>query len=211
MDSTGILQQITNFKKARSNLLLVIAFTTINSILTVFNSSFYLLFSASAPQLILQIARLFADESNSNTSLLIGLIMAFGIILIYFLCWYFTERKRAMMLAALILFSIDSLIFVIMVLIGGFDISILIDVGFHAWVLYYLVLGVIAWSKLRGIGSDYLETVLKEGAQSLNTIYPQNSGMNEQAGINTSIQGDVENAQPVIDGSTSLHTDDNNV
>ena len=56
------------------------------------------------------------------------------------------------MIAALVLFSLDSLVMLGMMALS-WDVSWLVDVAFHAWVMYYLVIGVAANSRLKGMPS----------------------------------------------------------
>lgn len=46
------------------------------------------------------------------------------------------------MITALVLFSIDCIVFAVLAF-PGFQASYLIDILFHAWVMYYLILGVL--------------------------------------------------------------------
>jgi hypothetical protein len=46
--------------------------------------------------------------------------------------------------------------------VGEFDASLLLDVAFHGWVLYYLIRGVSAWNHLRGVDIDNKNDELAE-------------------------------------------------
>ena len=164
MDKIFITQQALKFKKTRSNLLAVVAFTAINLILIAFNAGFYFPFSATAPGLIFEVGRGMAEELQRNVFLIAGLIIAFIVVALYFVCWLLTKRLRGFILAALILFSLDSLMFLAIVFAAGFEISYLLDIAFHGWVLFYLINGVVAWAKLRGVNADDFNAALEPSA-----------------------------------------------
>ena len=50
------------------------------------------------------------------------------------------------LVAALVLFAIDT---VSMFLFMGIDVSMILDIVFHAWVIYYLIAGIVAHKKLK--------------------------------------------------------------
>jgi len=162
MDTAMIKQQALKFKNARTNLLMVVVFTTVNLILAAFNAGIYMLFSATIPQLIFETGRIVAEELEINGILIIGLVIAILIISLYFICWLLTKRSRVFILVALIFFSIDSLLFLFLTLAAEFEISFLLDIAFHGWVMFYLINGTIAWAKLRGVSADEYHAVLKE-------------------------------------------------
>lgn len=55
----------------------------------------------------------------------------------YLLCWIFSKNHYGWMIAALVLFSLDTLW-----LLLNFDIGFLLDILFHGYVLFYLIMGV---------------------------------------------------------------------
>lgn len=111
-----------------------------------------------------------ADETGSNYYLYFSIILAVVLLLIFFVCWLFSAKKRFFILIALILFTLDTL-FMLISIIGQFDLSYLIDIAFHAWVLYYLILGTIAWIKMRRVTSGEIAEAMGCGvAPSQNFI-----------------------------------------
>lgn len=134
---------------ARGNLLLTVIFTVINIVLTAANAGIYLLFSASVPHIIAEMGAMavwypeeFAEmgfEVTDPKTLMI-VCVAIGLILTvpYFLCWVFSKKHYGWMIAALVMFSFDTLF-----LLFFFDKSMILDLLFHAWVLYYLIMGVV--------------------------------------------------------------------
>jgi hypothetical protein len=162
MDKIDIKQQALIFQKARNNLLSVIAFTVINLILIAFDAGINFLFSATLPQYVFQIGTTLGSEMENDTFMIVGLIIAFIIIIPYFVFWILAKRVRGSILAALIYFSIDSLALLFFIAEIEFDFSFLFEIAFHGWVLYYLINGVKAWIKMRGVNADVFNAVLRE-------------------------------------------------
>ena len=156
-------QQILIFEKSRNNLLLVIVFTVINLVLIYFEANLNFLFSATIPQFVFNIGKAMSDQTDTDIFLIIGLVIAFLAVLSYFIFWILAKRARVLILIALIFFSIDSLLLIYLVFTNDeFNFSVLIEIAFHAWILYYLFTGVKAWYKLRGVSADEYNTLLKE-------------------------------------------------
>jgi len=166
MDTVIVNQQVLKLKNARRNLLLVIAFTAINVILTAFNASVYFLFSATAPLFLFELGRELAKDLQSDAFLMGGIAVAAGIIILYSICWFFAKRLPAFILVALIIFSLDSLMLIWLVLASGFEVSYFFDIIFHGWVLFCLISGVSAWSKLHRANHGDLHAVLQEAVSS---------------------------------------------
>jgi len=162
MTDTDKKQQILIFEKSRNNLLLVVAFTVINLVLIYFEAGVNFLFSATIPQFILNVAKVVAGSTDENIFLIIGLVIAFLAVLSYFVFWLLARRARVLILVSLIFFCIDSLLLVYLVFNDDFNFSVLMEIAFHAWILYYLITGVKAWYKLRGVSTEVYNTLLQE-------------------------------------------------
>jgi hypothetical protein len=148
-----------NYAAARKNILLVLAFTTINLILLVANSNTYFLFSAYIPFAIVdwgmflsgrypaEVYSQFEDFEPLGMSLLvISLVIAVVICLLYLLCWLFSDKKRVgWLITALVLFATDT----ILMLLGGIGLESIMDVIFHGWVIISLSMGISAYFKLK--------------------------------------------------------------
>ena len=131
------------YKVARTNLLVVVLFTVLNIILILADIDRSFLFSAFIPQVMvfwgLNKVEGIPEFSSFGTGLMIS--VALLIILIYLLSYLFSKKKAGWMITALVLFSIDCIVFAVLAF-PGFQASYLIDILFHAWVMYYLILGV---------------------------------------------------------------------
>ena len=172
MDRTDIKQQVQIFEKSRNNLLLVIFFTLVNLILSYFDAGVSFLFSATLPQFVFEVGKTLDSEIGSGIFIIAGLIIASIIIITYFIFWILAKRARVLLLAALIFFSIDSLLLLYLIFNTEFSFSVLLEIAFHVWVLYCLINGVKAWNKLRGVNTDVFNTILRE--IKLNHINPIN-------------------------------------
>lgn len=155
------------YNRSRANLLLVIICTVVN-LFTVTFSNTYFLFSATIPMLFpYTMAALVEDPefmaevgitAEASTPLIItGLVIGLILVLPYLLCWIFSKKRVGWMIASLVFFSIDCLF-----LLLTFDTSIIIDLLIHAWVMFYLVTGVINGKKLKGMPEDELLPTFEE-------------------------------------------------
>lgn len=156
MDNSMIKKYAVTFGRARNNLLLVVAFTTINLILAAFESGFFFLFSATMPTIIFE----FIGAP-------VGIILAFGGVLIYLICWLLAKKYRAFILVALILFSIDTIVFFILLfgVMAAFEIGYLLEIAFHAWVMFYLITGTMAWVRLMKVTPEQIKSAQAEVAK----------------------------------------------
>ena len=149
------------YRISRMNLLLVVIFTMINLVLLITNANSYFLFSAFIPYFITGLGMLlcgrfpsdyyaggFEDVVFFNDSLFfILLIISVTLTLLYLLAWYMSNKNRVgWIIFALVFFGLDTLG---MLLINGISLESLVDILFHAWVIYYLSAGINAHYKLK--------------------------------------------------------------
>ena len=118
---------------ARVNLLLMSILTVANVILFALGSDTYLLFSASIP---MYLPILFVE--SLVTYAILGVILT----LPYLALWFFSKKSRGCMIGALVLFSLDCIVMLYFA-IGPYFADWIIDIVFHAWVMYYLIMGVV--------------------------------------------------------------------
>lgn len=135
----------TTFAAARSNLLLMLAFTAVNVILRIAQANLYFLFSASMPMAALDIGVVF-EEAGLPGAYIAGIVVAIVIVVLYLLCWLLSNKRRGWMVVALVLFALDTLL---MFLLYEITADMVLDVLFHAYVLYYLISGTVAMAKLK--------------------------------------------------------------
>ena len=147
------------YNNCRVNLLLVVLFTVVNLFTVTFGNT-YFLFSATIPMLLpLGFSGVAADPeflaelgiaAEAITPILIaGLVCGLILTVPYLLCWIFSKKRVGWMVAALVLFSLDCLFLLI-----TFDLSMIADILIHAWVMFYLITGVIHGFKLKNMPED---------------------------------------------------------
>ncbi|MCL2356259.1 MAG: hypothetical protein FWC70_03730 [Defluviitaleaceae bacterium] len=161
MSTQELTRSAVNFKVARSNLLLVVVLTVVNIFLLAFGTEFNLLFSATIPQLITAFGVGIADEIGSGAIAVIAVVIALAATSVYLICWALSKRTRIFILVALVIFSIETIVFLIVTLggliVGLFSFWTVIELAFHGWILYYLVIGTIAWSKLSKVTAEQID------------------------------------------------------
>jgi hypothetical protein len=150
------------YKKARSNLFLVVILSAVNVVLALMNADLTFLFAAIIPSLFIEMGRLFSEELGNQILFYIGVILAFMGVAIYGLCYILSKKYKALILVALILFSIDSL-FLLWMIASEFDISSIIGIIFHVWVITCLASGVKAWADLKRI--SFIELTSKNNIE----------------------------------------------
>jgi len=144
MDNNSIILQ-NKIRIGRLNLLLAIVLTSLNVILVALSILFTFYFSAIIPQLLI--------EKMPNA---IGIALAIIFIGILLGCWYYSKKSIIGMVIAAILFFVDTLILLMLLflslsILNYLDYTIVINILFHAWILYYFVGAIIANKKLKKI------------------------------------------------------------
>lgn len=168
------------YNAARANLLLVVAFTIINIILVLTGANTYFLFSASVPYYIVFIGSLLCGKLPAeyyegtglteadffpSSVLTVMVVIAAVILALYVLAWLLSRKNKVgWLIFALVLFALDS---VMMFLFSGISVDTIFDVLFHAWVIYYLVVGIRASKRLKLLP---VEAPILEDATDNNTF-----------------------------------------
>jgi len=157
MDKTMIKTQAVKFNRSRSNLIAVVVLTVVNLLALTFDYDFAFLFSAFVPQVLL----IFLEEISVAVGFIAGLLGTS----VYFICYLFSKRWRVFMLVALILFLLDALIMLGFMVLTGEYAEFFLNVLFHAWILFYLISGTVAWVKLIGVTPAALKEIQNEVAE----------------------------------------------
>ncbi len=154
------------YNSARSNLIFVIAFTLVNTILAFTASNTYFLFSLFAPYIMVYQGALYTGNmpgayTEAEMKLInflpdsvfyVMLACAGIIIALYVLCWVFSKKNKVgWLIAALVLVIIDTLIFLFYCLTYDIIGESIIDIIFHAWVIISLIGGISAYNKLKAL------------------------------------------------------------
>lgn len=137
------------YKNARFSLLLVVIFSAVNLIM-LFSDS-YILFSARIPLVIASVGIALREQALQDIYLVIALIISILCIFPYFLCWLFSKKRVGWMIAALILFSVDTIFLLIdaPTFLAFGDFSIFIDIIAHGIIIFELAVGVKAGNALK--------------------------------------------------------------
>lgn len=122
---------------SRKNLLLMIILTLVNLVLLALDSNTMMLFSATVPYYSVAIAM----ASGVQSVFMITMIFSAIIMILYFLCWKFSQKHYGWMIAALVLFTIDTLCLIALYIILG-EISGILDFIIHIEVIYYIIIGI---------------------------------------------------------------------
>ena len=147
----------SQYHGARANLLIALIFTVINCVLAVVGGSTYFLFSCSFPYAmasdgafwtgLMYSAEEYAEYGLTEADMMpiwylyIMLVPAVISVVVYLLCWIFSKKRVGWLIAATVLFVLDTLF---LILYYGVDVSFIMDYVFHAWVLFILIRGIIA-------------------------------------------------------------------
>ena len=129
-----------SYSVARGNLLLVAICTAVNLLLLILESSTQFLFSAAFPSLAYLLGDVLSAQTGLATFRIAALMLGAADILLYLLCF---------MIAALVLFALDCVVFLSEFVLLEMNASFVLDVFFHAWVLWALISGVRAAAGLR--------------------------------------------------------------
>ena len=165
MELADIRGEITKYKAGRSSLLLAIVLSTVNLILLVAQSDFFFLFSFSIPTIFALVGQEFYFETANNLFYTVGVALAAISILVFLACWILSKNHRVALLVAFILLCIDTLIFVSLFALGAatadFDIFYFIELGFRAWLFISVLVGVLAYGKLRNVSQANIDAAEK--------------------------------------------------
>ena len=199
----------TKYNNARVNLLLVVAFTAINIIILATGSYTYFLFSASIPYFIADMGMLlcgkyppeayvdgFEEMIVFEPSVFpVFAVIAFLIVSVYLVFWFFSKKKPGFLMAALILFIIDTLG---MFVLYGVSFDSIFDILFHCYVIWSLVSGIKAHIALLALPKEEAATIDGEGFVTVDPVAPAETVPTEEAVVTqasteeTSTEGVIE-------------------
>jgi hypothetical protein len=139
------------YKRSRYNLLLVAIVSIVNLFYMAFSER-YFLFSAKMPSLLVELTIVTAPEdvTVALADLLVPIIVGVILSLPYLLCFFFSKKRPGWMVAALVFFGLDCIYLLTMYYLT----DVIPDILFHAWVMFYLITGVINGFKLKKMPED---------------------------------------------------------
>ena len=140
----------------RHSLLLIVAFTVVNLLMVVLDSSTYFLFSASVPYYLTLYSKGidngFVDGPwPENGPVTIAALIVSGVILLLFLlCWLLSKKRTGWLIPALVLFVLDTLALVWCTFnLVNDPAGNIMDFVFHIWAIWELILAIRCGSKLK--------------------------------------------------------------
>jgi hypothetical protein len=137
------LQSEAKYKSARMSLLAIVIFSVVNIFSITFADS-YFLFSSYITQILSAVGAMFYFEIGNALLVVLFIILALLSVVPYFLFWLLSKNHPGCMIGALVLFSVDSVVFLVdfVVLLLEGDLSFIIDLVFRVWALGSLIMAV---------------------------------------------------------------------
>lgn len=129
------------YQIARSNLLALMALTAINVAMALLGQDTYFIFTDYLAYILAVYAAAFHALSGDSAYLAVGIVLPLLVLLPYFLCWLLSKKRRGWLIAALVLFSLDTALLLLSAL-SDFMVSSTLDIVFHGLMLFYLIRGV---------------------------------------------------------------------
>ncbi len=167
------MQEIEKLQKrvntSKHTIILVAVLTIVNTVLIAVNADMVFTFSAYVPQLVTFIFADMAADLQAESYFYIGIAIAVFMALLYLALWFGAKKKAGFLIVALVLFGIDTAI-LLFDLVSYFDSSFIIDVVFHAWVIYDLILGISSYLKLKKLPVD--ETLMQQNSEQTEYYNP---------------------------------------
>ena len=134
------LKNDAKYKQGRYALLLIAIFSIVNLFSVVLTETYYL-FSSYITQLLAILGYTFYLETGAIVWVILFGLLGLISVLPYLVCYFLSKKRAGWMIAALVLFSLDSLIFCVLEL-PYFNVSMILDIAIRIWALVSLVLGV---------------------------------------------------------------------
>lgn len=138
----------------RHSLLLIVAFTVVNLLMVVLDSSTYFLFSASVPYYLTLYSKgidnNFVDGPwpENGPVTIVALVVSGVILLLFLLCWLLSKKRTGWLIPALVLFVLDTLALAWCTFnIVNDPAGNIVDFVFHIWAIWELCLAIRCGSK----------------------------------------------------------------
>jgi hypothetical protein len=123
-------------KNGRSSFLTMIALTAVNIVLILINADVSFPFSASLPQFFVMFGQGLFTESNATMGYSISIFISLLTVGVYLLLFYLSAKHIGAMIAAIVLFLIDTFLLAVIAFYLNALSSFVIDFIFHAWVIW---------------------------------------------------------------------------
>lgn len=156
VDKNSREYQLKTIAAGRYALLMIMIFTVINLVLVLLDRRQLILFTAAIPYYLTLFAKgmdnYFAAGSWMHTGRYTAMALAVSIALLtaYLICWLQCGNRRGYLIAALVLFSIDTLALIIFeIVVVGNPLNDLFEFFLHGWAIWQMAAGVSAHTRLK--------------------------------------------------------------
>ncbi len=143
-----VSKEIKNYKIARMNIMVFIIFTIVNMFMLFADRYFLFSIYSSTSFFVAGVVR---KEVYGNSFLALGFAIGLLILAVFFVFWLLSKKHRWAIIVLLVLFFLDSVLLIVDCISamkeGAF--SLLLDILFHALMMYYLILGVKSSGELQ--------------------------------------------------------------
>ena len=144
-----------NLKSASANLLLFAVLSVVNVLLLLSNAGISFTFSAFLPEFLIGLGAEFSAASGSN-----GPLVVYSVIAVFFIVGCIVSallaKKRPLWLILGLALALVDTVCMVLIIVPIIDVYLESGVGslviyflFHAWVLYYLINGLVSYTKLK--------------------------------------------------------------
>jgi hypothetical protein len=151
---------------ARSNLIAMTILTIVNIAAYFFGGNFSFPFSAFFPYIAVVFGDIFAIDLADPMIFYWGITFAAIALILYFLGYFLSKKRHGWLTVVTVLYVLD-LIFMTYIYFPDFDFSALLDYVFHFWVLYYLIMGVMAARKIKKLPKESALDIVAPGYDPL--------------------------------------------
>ena len=135
---------VRRYRTARGSLLAMILITVLNTVMSATgNYESYYVFCDYLAYYCGVYGRVFYEQSGEMLYLILGCAAVALILLPLLLGWIFSKKRRGWMIAALVMVALDTLL-IVADAIGYQDISYLLSIAFHVWLIVEMVLAIRA-------------------------------------------------------------------
>ncbi len=144
-----------NLKAASSNLLLFAVLSVVNVLLLLSGAGISFTFSAFLPEFLIGHGAEFSAMSGSNGPLVVFSVIAVIFIVGCIVSALLAKKRPLWLILGLVLALVDTVCMVLIIVpiidvyLQNGVVSLVIYFLFHAWVLYYLINGLVSYSKLK--------------------------------------------------------------
>ncbi len=146
-----LMQKVTT---ARYNMLLVAVLTLVNAVMLLAGADSYFLFSASLPYHLTILGAEFTAQTGSAIYTVLSVAFLAVSVGAYVLCFFMGKKHVGWLIAALAMFAVDTVYFLAVYMpiciAAKFSVaSIVIDLIFHGYALYYFIMAVVNSFRLK--------------------------------------------------------------